>query len=504
MEAGPPTSGDRSREREELRDGPSRWLWRMALGHGLLCLLPLLLLLTLLRRRSRARAWLEAALDAAVRRLWLSVCLLLDLPVSGARASRSAPTTEALRFVCKPSALAQHLLHNCPSLTKASSGVWPRADPHIQTFSSQVLGPPTEQLQMSREHLLLADGGLVTLDWAAGTEAAWTWRRRRSGAGQALGCFTSTPPVLVLIPQHWGGVTPHLEALCLLAVSQGFCAVLFHPRGTAGSPLTTARLAEFGDSADLQQALTYIHQRHPSSKLLAVSEGSGSGVLLSYLGESGSSSQLSACVAISPVLLGRRWFQTRLPPVYNMAVLYRRKLLLHRYRSSFRPLLDVDRALGCSSLKDLEEAVFCSASGSGGDWASYWQRNEPLRDADEVAVPVLCICSHDDPLLPSSSTLPLPLFQRNPFFFLALTDTGGHCGFTCSGQERSWSHAAALEFFKAVADFMNVEDAGEVAVGRVGSRRRPSVLRRSRPLRPGLSMVRSEEAPFTWKRSYTR
>lgn len=98
------------------------------------------------------------------------------------------------------------------------------------------------------------------MDWAVGTgqgEAAgrkrWEGRKEHQTGGKALGCFTSTPPVLLLIPQHWGGMTPHLKALCHQAIRQGFYVVVFHPRGTAGCPLTTARLTEFGDPADLEQ-----------------------------------------------------------------------------------------------------------------------------------------------------------------------------------------------------------------------------------------------------------
>lgn len=78
------------------------------------------------------------------------------------------------------------------------------------------------------------------------------------------------------------------------------------------------------------QALLYIHRRHPSSMLVAVSEGSGSGVLLSYLGESGSSSYLTAAAAISPVLLGQLWFETNMPPIYRCGVLLPQKLQLSR------------------------------------------------------------------------------------------------------------------------------------------------------------------------------
>ncbi|CDQ93290.1 unnamed protein product, partial [Oncorhynchus mykiss] len=467
-------------------------------------------------------------------------------------------------LACKPTALARFLLQHCCSLARPRLAPWPRGDPHLQTLSSLLLGGLTagdqgQEVNFTRDHLLLKDGGVVALDWAVGHHPG----------GKALGCHTSTPPILLLIPHYWGGVTPHLRGLCRMALRQGFYSLVFHRRGTGGCPLTTPRLTEYGDSVDLMQTVAYVRSRHPSSVLVAVSEGSGSGLLLSYLGECGSSSYLTAAACISPVLQGQLWFDTPLPPLYRWAVLIQRKLQLSRYASALRGVLDVDRALHCSSLRDFEETLFCSAlrpniphhptshtptpgartasgtpttkpgatvpplntphltgphntkleampgaktisptprvpttragdtaphqhtphhstgpllpgasthipgapastsgarsgargatalppslrgagvagvSGVGGvaswvlgergrparDWESYWERNEPLRDADEVAVPVLCLCSRDDPLLPPPSTLPLALFQNNPYFLLALTETGGHCGF---------------------------------------------------------------------------
>lgn len=246
-----------------------------------------------------------------------------------------------------------------------------------------------------------------------------------------------------------------------------------------------------------------------------------------------------------------------------------------RYASSFRGVLDVDRALSSSSLRDFEETLSCSpaqlqqkapipplSSGNPGlssgthsvqglapsvawalgeraypakDWDSYWERNEPLRDADEVAVPVLCVCNRDDPLLPPASTLPLPLFQSNPYFLLALTDTGGHCGFTLGGQEKmdgggtgnekldgNWSHITVLEYFRVVADFLKWEERDGAGRGgllgeynqagqrsRISNmapprRRRATMMRRLRLQTPEQSSVDEEEGNFTWKRSYTR
>lgn len=231
----------------------------------------------------------------------------------------------------------------------------------------------------------------------------------------------------------------------------------------------------------------------------------------------------------------------------------------------------MDRALNCSSLRDFEESLFCASAPSkvpvsplqsglstrsptpwglapsvawalgdraypAKDWESYWERNEPLRDADEVAVPVLCICSSDDPILPPASTLPLPLFQNNPYFLLVLTDRGGHCGFTLEGRDPMeegrtpneetgdgiWSHMAVLEYFRVVADFLKGEKREGASWGGALKessfsgqrnrtinnmapfrRRRATMMRKSRAHAGEQSCVDRKEESFTWKRSYT-
>ncbi|XP_047462761.1 protein ABHD15 [Mugil cephalus] len=530
----------------------------------------LLFLLSLALRWPRVRCWTKLGVRAAGWKLWVIICWILELPLNRTTRTNSPGTdfssgqiSDGLRIFCKPTALAKYLLRHCGSLTRSRLAAWPEGDPHLQTMYSLLCGEPRDTLRFNRDHLLLRDGGIVALDWAVGTRQGeagvrkrWEGRKEHHPGGKGLGCFTSTPPVLLLIPQYWGGVTPHLKALCHQAVRQGFYVVVFHPRGTAGCALTTARLTEFGDPADLEQAVAYIHSCHPSSALVAVSSGSGSGILLSYLGECGSSTHLTAAAAISPVLLGQPWFEAAMPPIYRWGALLQRKLLLSRYGSSFRGVLDVDRALRSTSFKDFEETLFCSsaqlqhqgASQSPGnsesgslapsvtwalgeraypaeDWETYWERNEPLRDADEVAVPVLCICSGDDPVLTPASALPLHLFQSNPYFLLLLTDRGGHCGFTLeAGEEEEegegegiWSHIVVLEYFRVVADFLKGEErCGPPEENSLAGlrnrthnaashrRRRPTVIRRQRPPAHEQSCVDAEEGTFNWKRSYTR
>ncbi|XP_009996092.1 PREDICTED: ARF GTPase-activating protein GIT1-like, partial [Chaetura pelagica] len=140
------------------------------------------------------------------------------------------------------------------------------------------------------------------------------------------------------------------------------------------------------------------------------------------------------------------------------------------------------------SLRELEEALFCQTRSHPTSWDSYWERNEPLREADEAAVPVLCLCSTDDPVRgPPVPSLPLELFPPSPYFFLLLTPRGGHCGFPRCGSGHCWGHEAVLEYFRATGEFLGAEE------------RRKGLLR---PRRCGGPIV--EPPVFTWQRSYTR
>lgn len=241
---------------------------------GLFCLLPwlVLLLLSLGLRWPGLCCRVKLAVRAAGCRLWVAVCLILELPTDKKTMIQtekvrpldifSAPgqVSDGPRVICKPTALAKYLLRSCGSLTRMRLASWPRGDPHLQMLSGMLYERCGSGLRFRREHLLLKDGGVVALDWAVGTVSAemfWRkrceWSKEHQHDGKTLGCITTTPPILLAIPQYRRGMTPHLKALCQQATHHGFYAVVVHARGTAGCPLTTARLTEFGDPADLEQ-----------------------------------------------------------------------------------------------------------------------------------------------------------------------------------------------------------------------------------------------------------
>ncbi|XP_019741645.1 protein ABHD15 isoform X1 [Hippocampus comes] len=438
--------------------------------------------------------------------------------------------SRSVKLICKPSTLANYLLKNCTSFNSYSPWVgwtW-RTNAVLQSLYETCwsYGSP---VHFVRDNLQMSDDGLVALDWAF---PSYQKRRRTSSH--------STSPVLLIIPNSFGKITRNVLQLCQAALSHGYLPAVFNRRSHNGTPLTTVKLQQFGDPADLREAVRYIRYRQPAGKLYAVSESTGSGLLLSYLGECGSSSYLTAAVCLSPVFRCQSWFENGLCwPMQWGLVLYQ-KMCLSRYRTVLSAAIRTDTLFSTNSLRGLEEVLFCQSdqvdcasaapTGTCASWEAYWERNEPLRDVDEVAIPVLSVCARDDPVRGNTqATVPWELFENNPHFFLLLTDRGGHCGFStqCEGSssvpanpaaapnsgtanhETNWSHRALLEFFRVTTDFFAAEERtkqlaarrkglGGGSGGRVFRHRSVSTCKRV----PACS--HNIHAIYNWQRSYTR
>uniref|UniRef100_A0A8D2JN08 Protein ABHD15 n=1 Tax=Sciurus vulgaris TaxID=55149 RepID=A0A8D2JN08_SCIVU len=404
------------------------------------------------------------------------------------------PLPGGCSLICKPSALAKCLLRTLRRSAALEPGLrsW-LSGPHLQTLCHFVL-PVGSGPELAREYLQLADDGLVALDWVVGPCSRG---RRVTNAG-------SLPAVLLVIPNAWGRLTRNVLGLCLLALERGYYPVIFHRRGHHGCPLVSPRLQPFGDPSDLKEAVTYIRFRHPAAPLFAVSEGSGSALLLSYLGECGSSSYVTGAACISPVLRCREWFEAGLPWPYERGFLLHQKITLSRYATALEDTVDTSKLFRSRSLREFEETLFCHTKSFPISWDTYWDRNDPLRDVDEAAVPVLCICSADDPVCgPPDHTLPTELFHSNPYFFLLLSRHGGHCGFLRQEPLPAWSHEVIFESFRALTEFFRMEERMKGLSRRrtsfLGGWRRWGALQK-REVSPSSNL----EEIFSWKRSYTR
>ncbi|XP_041052654.1 protein ABHD15-like [Carcharodon carcharias] len=436
--------------------------------------------------------------------LWLLLvallCLLLGRGLVAATAAAAAASPAPCapreqggrgpRLICKPSALASHLVRTCRTFSLDCRLAWEEW-PHVQTVYSGMREAAGE-LGFVREHLQLADQGLVALDWAVSRAAG----RRRAGGGPAA-------PILLLVPNALGRVSRGASLLCLSALRRGYRPVVFNRRLHNAVPLTTRKLLPAGDPSDLREAVGYIRHKHPLAQLFAASESSGSTLLLSYLGECGSSSYITAAACISPIFRYQEWLEAGAPAFYRWIMLLYEKTNLSRYATVLGEIIDTEKLFGSCTLRELEEALFCQSKISNLSWASYWEKNDPLRDVDEVAVPLLCICSNDDPCRGNPEiTLPFELFETNPYFFLLLTKHGGHCGFFTS-KSSSWSHEALLEFFKSVSEFFRAEERTKKVyrkkVSMISYKRRGAATHKKESVCP-----HNIHEIFNWQRSYTR
>ncbi|XP_061575269.1 protein ABHD15 [Cololabis saira] len=459
----------------------------------------------------------------------------------GLQTSPAAADAAAAGLVCKPSALANYLQKHCRTFRsyapERAGWTW-RSSAVLQSAYEACWPYESPAVQFVRDNLQLSDDGLVALDWAV--PSCYHKRRRTSSH--------STSPVLLIIPNSFGKITRNVLKMCEMALSHGYLPAVFNRRSQNGTPLTTLKLQQFGDPTDLCEAVRYIRYRQPAGRLYAVSESSGSGLLLSYLGECGSSSYVTAAACLSPMFRCQTWFESGLCwPLQWVLALYQ-KISLSRYRTALAETLHTDVLFSSCSLRGVEEALFCqtghmgstpaaptgtsSSSNNSGAWDAYWERNEPLRDVDEVAIPVLSVCAKDDPVRgDTQSTIPLELFETNPHFFLLLTDHGGHCGFSTQSESTAgasgavssvaasnsvtqsraanWSHRVVLEFFRATTDFFSAEERakqiaarrrglGGGAAGKAFRHRSISTCKRV----PACS--HNIHAIYNWQRSYTR
>ncbi|XP_075052802.1 protein ABHD15-like [Mixophyes fleayi] len=420
--------------------------------------------------------------------------------LSAAVPAKTADEPENYQLIYKPSALANYLVKQCRTFGGFSNVKWLwRTFPTLQTLVG-VLGPVDKGVHFAREYLQLSDEGLVALDWAV--RPGQHQRRRRASSN-------STVPILLVIPNSFGKITRNTSKMCHLALTHGYQAVIFNRRCQNSCPLSTAKLQPYGDPNDLREAIRYIRHCQPSSRLFAAGEGTGAGLLLSYLGECGSSSYITAAGCISPLFRLQDWFEAGCPRLWQAALLLYQKMYLSRYATALGQLINTESLLGSQTIKELEEALFCQTKVAGNlTWDSYWEKNDPLRDIDEVAIPVLCICSHDDPIRGDpQNTVPFELFETNPHFFLLMSRYGGHCGFIKEDMASTmWSHTVLLDFFKSTVDFFAMEERLK------GLSRRKGTISVSLSRTPqGRAMCRKEQSCphnlheiYNWQRSYTR
>ncbi|XP_041456923.1 protein ABHD15-like [Lytechinus variegatus] len=355
--------------------------------------------------------------------------------------SRDKPQPSLPHLNFRASSLLKYVLRSCYTLREPFIPTAWASFGYLQTLLGVILSDGT--IRYRREVLQMSDGGIVALDWAWKNSSVSKRKRRK----------TLSKGLIVIIPDLVAG-SGNVSRLCSNAYNNGYEPVVFHRRGTNGLPLSTPKCQSLGDPSDLRDALCYLSSRLRSGRRIsAIGLGFGGSLLLSYLGNYGSSSRLSAAVCLSPIYdLESTIHKNRRNSLLKWFTLQLLKLNFTNHVNTMPKFFNLDAAFSSGTLTQWLESVDCPMYKMK-DMVEYWEHNEPLREADEIAVPLLCINSFDDPVV-KKEDIPNELFSTLPNLLLMTTESGGHCGFLQDSlNPKSWAHTVAMDYIEAALQF---------------------------------------------------
>ncbi|EKT4521638.1 hydrolase [Pseudomonas sp. NY15356] len=292
------------------------------------------------------------------------------------------------------------------------------SNPHLQTLWGP-LWRKLADLPRTRERLWLADGDFLDLDW--------------HGPHQA-----DTPVVLVLHGLTGSSHSPYVKGLQQALQARGWASVAVNWRGCSGEPNLLARSYHSGASEDLAEAVRHLRAQRPLAPLYAVGYSLGGNVLLKYLGESGSASQLEAAVAVSvPFRLDQCADRIGLgfSKVYQAHFMREMRAYVQRKQQHFRDnghlegLAELERLGSLRNLRtfwDFDGKITAPLNGFR-DAHDYYRRASSRYYLGGNRTPTLIIHSSDDPFVFRHS---LPgRDELAPQTHFELHARGGHVGF---------------------------------------------------------------------------
>ncbi|MDU9402072.1 hydrolase [Pseudomonas sp. zfem004] len=305
-----------------------------------------------------------------------------------------------------------------PSLTATFRPATGLSNPHLQTLWGP-LWRKLPDLQRNRERLWLADGDFLDLDW--------------HGPHQP-----DAPLVLVLHGLTGSSNSPYVKGLQQALQLRGWASVAINWRGCSGEPNLLARSYHSGASEDLAETIRHLRAQRPLAPLYAVGYSLGGNVLLKYLGESGSASELEAAVAVSvPFRLDQCADRIGLGFSKIYQAHFMREMLAYvqdkqrhfRDKGHHEGLAEIERLGSLRNLRtfwDFDGKVTAPLNGFS-DVHDYYRRASSRYYLRENRTPTLIIHASDDPFVFSHS---LPSADElAPQTQFELHSRGGHVGF---------------------------------------------------------------------------
>lgn len=225
----------------------------------------------------------------------------------------------------------------------------------------------------------------------------------------------------------------------------GIASVGLNFRSCSGELNRGNRLYHSGETSDLGWVIDRLLDESPARRLAAAGVSLGGNVLLKYLGERGSSSDLVATAAWSvpfDLAAGARFMEHGFARQYVGRLLRSLKAKVRVRRNELGRFIDIERTLKARTFWEFDDAATAPLHGfAGAD--DYYQRSSSAAFIPSIAVPTLIVHSRDDPFLPADA-IPEAAMHANPAVTPEISNHGGHVGFVSGSSPvapRFWAEA---------------------------------------------------------------
>lgn len=239
------------------------------------------------------------------------------------------------------------------------------------------------------------------------------------------------------------------ELVLDLHQTTGWRVVLCVRRGHAELPLTQPQFNIFGSVDDTHEQLEVIQTRFPESALYGVGSSAGSGLLVRYLGTTGSASKLRAAFAYCPGYNTDSGFD-HIQPFYSRSMA---KKLLRKFvepnAQSISHLPTFNRLRSAQDLSEFNRHAFEFAGYKS--FEEYAHDINPMRVFTQINIPMMVLNAEDDPVCNIQNVAPYLDTMRNmPNVILVTTAQGSHCAHYEGWRAKSWAGRLIGQYLKTV------------------------------------------------------
>ena len=284
---------------------------------------------------------------------------------------------------------------------------------HAQTIiPARVLSAPS--VQYRRERWDTPDGDFIDVDFATPEPS-----------------FPNAP-LMVLFHGLEGDSRSHYARILM----QGCCrhswlGMVVHFRGCGGEANRLPRAYHSGDSEEINWILRRVALRWPQAQRFAVGVSLGGNVLAKWAGESGqqANSIVTACATVSApfdLVAGGLALDCGINVIYSRLFLQTMRKKAIDKAQQFPGLFDAHRVGASRSMYAFDDAYTAPVHGFDGA-LDYWNQASAKPLLAAVAVPMLALNAHNDPIVPAHSLPGRAQISRH--VQQDLPQEGGHVGF---------------------------------------------------------------------------